>query len=86
MTEPIIVILKSTHDITQSILKKLHSKGYTWKSGRDLISWIPYSLIQSNYLANILIFPLSKEVRYNFSDYEGLSDSDGVNYVIKVSN
>ena len=86
MKEAAIVLQCYSDYQVQTILRCLDMFGYVWGGSRKaLIEFRPYSFDRSNGRVNIVVFPEDKSVRYNFSKYRGLMDSDNVNYVLKVT-
>ena len=84
--EPIIVLQCYSKYQVQTIFRCLNTLGYVWGgSKKSLLEFEPYSLGRSNGRVNIIVRPEDKSVRYNFSRYGGLADSDGVNYVLEVN-
>ena len=86
MEQPIIVLQCSKEEQVATLRFVLHALGYVWAGTKQsLIDHTPFSLKNTKGKnTNIVIFPHEKGVRYNFSEYWGLKDIDGVNYVIKV--
>lgn len=86
MAQPIIVLQCNNEEQIQTLRFVLHALGYVWGGSKSsLVDFTPYSLKKRRGKnTNIVIYPHKKDVRYNFSEYEGLGDSDGLNYVIKV--
>lgn len=86
MEEPIIVLQCNNEEQVQTLLLVLHALGYVWGGSKNsLVDFTPFSLKKRRGKnTNIIIRPHEKDVRYNFSQYEGLGNSDGVNYVIEV--
>lgn len=84
--EPIIVLQCNNKEQIETLRFTLHRLGYVWGGSRNsLIDFTPFSLERSKGKnTNIIIRPHEKDVRYNFSKYEGLMDIDNVNYVLKV--
>ena len=84
--EPIIVLQCNNEEQIATLRLVLHALGYVWGGSRkSLIDFTPFSLKNSKGKnINIIIRPHEKDVRYNFSKYEGLGNCDGVNYVIEV--
>lgn len=84
--EPIIVLQCNNEEQVATLRFVLHSLGYVWGGSKhSLIDFTPFSLKKrTGKNTNIIIRPHDKDVRYNFSKYEGIGDCDGVNYVIEV--
>ena len=87
MEQPIIILQCSNENQVTTLCFVLYSLGYIWAGSRkSLIEFTPYSLKRryAGRNTNIIIRPYEKDVKYNFSKYEGLGNIDGVNYVLKV--
>ena len=85
--EPIIVLQCNSEYQIQTTLRCLDMFGYVWGGSKhSLIDFTPFSLKRKyeGRKTNIIIRPNEKDVRYNFSEYEGLGNIDEVNYVIEV--
>ena len=84
--EPIIVLQCNNEEQVATLRFVLHSLGYVWGGSKhSLIDFTPFSLKKrTEKNINIVIRPCEKDVRYNFSEYEGIGNCDGVNYVIEV--
>lgn len=85
--EPIIVLQCNNEKQIEFLRSTLHSLGYVWGGSKhSLIDFTPFSLKRGygGRYTNIIIRPYEKDVKYNFSKYEGLGNVDGVNYVLKV--
>lgn len=87
MNDAVIVLQCNNEKQVATLRYVLHALGYVWGGSKhSLIDFTPFSLKKSTgKYTNIIIRPYDKEVRYNFSIYEGLGDCDGVNYVIEVN-
>lgn len=86
MNDAVIVLQCDSKYQIETTLRCLDMFGYVWGGSKhSLIDFTPFSLEKgTGKNTNIIIRPQEKDVRYNFSIYEGLADCDGVNYVIKV--
>lgn len=87
MKQPIIVLQCSNENQITTLRFVLHALGYVWGGSKhSLIDFTPYSLKRKyeGRKTNIIIRPNEKDVRYNFSEYEGLGNVDEINYVIEV--
>ena len=86
MKEAFIVLQCNNEEQIQTLRFTLHCLGYVWGGSKlSLIDYTPFSLKKhKGKFTNIIILPHEKSVRYNFSQYEGLGNSDGINYVIEV--
>ena len=86
MEEPIIVLQCNNEEQVQTLRFVLHALGYVWGGSKSsLVDFTPFSLKKHRGKnTNIIIRPYERDVRYNFSKYEGSGKADGVNYVIEV--